>query len=294
MAAITGATVGTSVADVTLTEVINRLTRYAVQTPYLWMGFCHVPPLLVGTDTYKHPYWPQLSAAAAHTETDLANVEEMQPTVPDVSTGEFSRATVVSDRAKRLATADLLAISVNRVIDACMRKIESSALTLAASMSNGQGSAATTHTALNLNSVITAFAAQAKGSKLPPVMINSLSAQRDLGADLATNGAALFGSVIGPQLHAAVTGPQQGLFRDFGGVMMASTDGVVAGDTTGKSNFIAHIGADECAIVVVFGQAPRSEYVRKGDRIADWIVGSVDFGAGTVNQSRCYRFITKA
>lgn len=293
MAAIADATDTTSVNDVTLTEMLSRLTRYAVQTPNLWMGVAHVPALLQNTDTYKHPYWPQLTAAVAHTDTDLADVEEMVPTVPEVTIAEFSRAVVIADRAQRLSTSPLLPIAVNRVIDACMRKIEATVLALASSITSGTGGAATTHTLLNLNQVFTAFAAQAKGSALPPVMINSLSAHRDLGADLASNGAALLGSNIGPQLHAAVTGTNQGIFRDFGGVMMAATDGVVAGDTTGKSNFIAHIGELEAAIVVAFGLAPRTEVVRKGERGAEWVVGMLDFGAAIVNQSRIYRYITK-
>jgi hypothetical protein len=294
MAAITSATTGTSIADVSQSEIISRLVRMAAQRPYLWRGVAHVPPLLVGTDTYRHAYWPQLTAAAAHTETDQASVEELTPTKNDVTTAAYTRAVVLGDRAKRLSTQDLLAVGVNRTLDAAYNKIDSAVLTLAASMANSVGSAATNHTAANLNSVLAGFRSTCKSSELPPVMICSVASMRDLGGDLATNGAALFGSAVGPQLHAAVTGPNQGIFREFAGFFMGETDGVVAGDTTGKSNFIAHIGEMDCAIAVAFGAAPNVELARQGDRKADWVVAEVDFGAGIVNQGRCYRFITRA
>lgn len=294
MAAITSATTGTSVANVVQTELINRLLRFAAQRPYLWNGVAHVPPLLQGTATYQHPYWSQLTAAVAHTETDQASVEEMTPSAPTVTTAAYARAVVLSDRAKRVSTQDLLPVAVNRVVDACFRKIDTDVLTLAASMSNSQGSAATNHTAQNLNSVFAGFRSTCKSSELPPVMVCSVAAMRDLGADLAANPAALFGSTVGPQLHAAVTGPNQGIFREYSGFFMAETEGVVAGDTSGKSNFLAQIGEQDCALVVAFGALPMVEVQRQGDRLADWVVGSVDHGAGIVNQGRCYRFITRA
>jgi hypothetical protein len=295
MAAINGATTATSIADTKLTEVISRLVRYAVQTPYVAMGFCHVPDLLVGTDTYKHPFWPQLTAAAAHTQTDLVNIEELVATTDnDVTTAEYSRGMAISDRAQRLSTSPLLVVAVNRVIDACMRKIESSALTLATSITTSQGSAATNHTALNLVSVLSAFMAQGKSSALLPVMISSVSANRDLLSDLATNAGAVFSSSVGAQMHAALSGTNQGLFRDLQGVMLAVTDGVVAADTTGKGNFLCHVGPEECAIVCAFGKAPSAEYVRRGELQTDIVAGSVDFGVGIVNQARAYEFITRA
>lgn len=297
MAAISGATVATSVANVKQTEIISRLVRFAVQTPYVWMGFCHVPDLLVGTSTYKHPYWPQLTAAAAQTETDLANVEELVAASDNTATtAEFSRSMALSDRAQRLSTNPMLAIAVNRVVDACMRKIESSALTLATSITTGAGAATTNHTALNLVSVLSAFMAQGKSSQLAPVMISSVSANRDLLSDLAVNAAAIFGSTVGAQMHATLSGTNQGLFRDLNGCQMAVTDGVVTSDTTGKGNFITHVdqSGNECAMVCAFGKAPAAEYVRRGDLLTDIVVGSVDFGVAIVNQSRAYRFTTRA
>lgn len=256
MAAITSATTGTSIADVSQSEIISRLVRMAAQRPYLWRGVAHVPPLLVATDTYRHAYWPQLTAAAAHVETDQASVEELTPTKNDITTAAYTRAVVLGDRAKRLSTQDLLAVGVNRTLDAAYNKIDTAVLTLASSMSNSVGSAATNHTAVNLNSVLAGFRSTCKSSELPPVMICSVASMRDLGADLATSGAALFGSTVGPQLHAAVTGPNQGIFREFVGFFMAETEGVVAGDTSGKSNFLAQIGEMDCAIAVAFGAAP--------------------------------------
>lgn len=295
MAAITNATDTASVGNVKQTEIISRLVRFAVATPFIWQGFCYVPDLLVGTDVYKHPYWPQLTAAAAHTDTDLDNVEELIPASDNTATtAEFSRAVALADRAERLSTQPMLAVSVNRVIDACMRKIEASALTLAASITTSQGGAATVHTQTNLVSVLSAFMAQGKSSQFAPVMISSVSANRDLLADLASNGAAVFGSAVGAQMHATLSGTNQGMFRDLGGLMMAVTDGVVAGDTTGKANFLVHVGESECAMVCAFGKAPSAEIARRGELLSNIVVGSVDFGVAIVNQNRAYRFVSRA
>lgn len=297
MAAITNATTATSIANTKQSEVINALVRYTVQTPHVWMGVAHVPPELMGTAVYRHPYWPALTAAAAHTETDFDNVEELVAAKDnDVTTAEFSRAWAVGDRAKRLSLQDLLAVGVNRVINACHLKIEASVLALATSISTNQGSAATVHTQTNLVSVLSAFMAQGKSSVLPPVMVSSVSANRDLLADLSTSSASIFGSIVGAQMHDALSGMNQGIYKQLGasGVYMAVTDGVATADTTGKGNFIVHVGPEECAIVCAFGKAPSAEYVRRGDLLTDIVVGSVDFGVGLVNQARAYEFVTRA
>jgi hypothetical protein len=294
MAAITNATNQSSIDNVSQGEIISRMIRRAAQTPKLWMGIVHVPQILLNSDTYRHTYWPALTAAAAHTETDQASVEEMTPTINNVTTAAFTRAVVVGDRAQRLAVQPLDVVSVDRVLDACYAKIEANVLALSASLSTSVGSAATNHTATNLNAVLSTYRTTCKGSEFAPVMVCSSASMRDLGADLAANGAGLFGSAIGPQLHAAVTGPAQGIFRDFAGFMMAESDGMPAGDTTGKTSMIVQIGEHDCAMVVAFGEAPTVELQRQGERKATWYVGSVDFGAGIVNQGRGIQFVTRA
>jgi hypothetical protein len=248
----------------------------------------------VETEVYKHPIWPRLTAAAAHTETDEVVASEIVPTVPSITTAEFAKATFLGDRAKRLTTGPLEAIALNRVIDALMLKIETDALTLVSSATYSQGGNATVNNLQNLNSVVSAFRARAKSSSMKPVMVNSVSAMRDLGEDLSVSGAALLGGLVGAQLHSAVTGPEQGLFREFGNMMIAETDGVVAGDTTGKANFIVHVGEAEPALVVVFGKEITVEIGRIAERIGEYVVGSVEHGAGIVDPNRLYRFITRA
>lgn len=296
MAAISNATTATTATHHINSEVIQRAISFAVQLPYVWQAFTFSPDLSgSNTATYSHPIISQFTAATAHTETDEVSSSETTRTNATITTAEYAKATFLGDRAKRLSIGNEEAIAVNRLVDAVMLKIETDALTLASSMTNTQGGAATVNTVVNFNSVISNFRVQIGSSSAMPVMVMSASAIRDLHEDAATNAAAIYGSLVGVQLHAATDGVNQGLRRSFGTVQFVETAGVVAGDTTGKANFITLVGgATDTALMVPFGKDLFFEMGRIAERIGTWLVASDEHGAGIVDNNRCRRFITRA
>lgn len=296
MAAISNATTATTATHHINSEIIQTAISHAVREPYVWRVFTFSPNL-VGANTaqYAHPIIARLTASAAFTETDEVSSAELTRTQATITTAEYAKATFLGDRAKRLSIGNEEAIAARELVDACMRKIEFDALTLATSMTNTQGGATTINTVVNFNSVIANFRVQIGSSSARPVMVMSAPAVRDLNEDAATNAAAIYGSLIGVQLHQATEGVNQGLRRPFGSIDLVETAGVVAGDTTGKANFITLVGgATDTALMVPIGKDITAEVGRVAERIGAWLVVSHEHGAGIVDQNRCRRFITRA
>lgn len=296
MAAITNATTATVVTHHIPPEAIERAVDFAVQRPYVWMELTHSPDLTTAnTATYSHPIISQLGAATAHTETDEVSSSEIARVNATITTAEYALATFLGDRARRLSVAPEDLIAVDRLVDGCQQKIEADVLALASSMTNTQGNATTVNDVVNFNSVLAAFRAQIGSANSRPVMCMSTAAIRDLHEDASTNAAAIYGSLIGVQLHDATGGVNQGLRRPFGNIDMVETAGVVAGDTTGKANFITLVGGPVAtALMVPIGKDIMVEGGRVAERIGDWLVASFEHGAGIVDQNRCRRFITRA
>ena len=75
---------------------------------------------------------------------------------------------------------------------------------------------------------------------------------------------------------------------------MAVSERVPAGDTTGWSNFIVHVGPGENALVANFNsRGVKVEIGPRPDRVGQDIVASMFFGTGIVEQERAYKFITR-
>lgn len=296
MAAISNATTATSAVHHINSELISRVMAKAVQRPYVWRDVTFAVDLRgSNTATYAHPIFAQLTAAAAHTETDEVSSAEITRTQATISTALYAKATFISDRAQRLSIADEAMVAADRLADACMLQMDTAVLTLAASMSNTQGDNATNNTVVNFNSVISNFRVQIGSSSARPVMVMSAPAIRDLHEDAATNAAAIYGSLVGVQLHEATGGVNQGTRRSFGNIDLVESAGVVAGDTTGKSNFITLVGNQgDSALITPIGKDLTPEIERVGSRVGSWLVYSYEFGAGIVDQNRCRVFITRA
>jgi hypothetical protein len=296
MAAISDATTATSAVHHINSELILAVAAKAVQRPYVWRACTHAISLIgANTANYAHPIFAQLSAAAAHTETDEVASAEITRVQATISTAEYAKATFLGDRAQRLSIADEQMMAADRLADACMLKMETDVLTLAASMTNTQGDNATVNNVANFNSVLANFRVQIGASTARPVMVMSSAAIRDLHEDASSNAAAIYGSLIGERLHAATGGVNQGARPGFGSIDIQETAGVVAGDTTGKANFITLVGGQaDSALIVPIGKGLTPEVERVASRIGAWLVFSFEFGAGIVDQNRCRRFITRA
>lgn len=294
MAAISNATTATTVTHHINSEIIERAISYACQTPHTWQLFTY-SPFVPNTSQYAHPIIAQIAAAAAHTETDEVSATEITRTQATITTAEYAVAAFLGDRAKRKSLVNEEAIAVNRLVDSIHQKIDDDVFALATSMTNTQGNNATVNTVVNFNSVISNFRVQIGSSSAMPIMVMSASAIRDLHEDSATNAAAIYGSLIGVQLHEATGGVNQGKRRSFGTIEFIESANVATSDTTGKGNFITLLGgATDTGLMVPIGWDLFFEVGRVAERIGSWLVASIEYGAGIVDNNRCREFITRA
>jgi hypothetical protein len=293
MAVITAASDTTTVADSTNSEWIDAVTRAAAKRPYVWMELVSIVGLAdKKTDTYTHVIRDNFVQATAHTDSDEVTAVETTRTDTNTTTAEYASASFVADRAIRLSIHDELAWAVMSNVEACMLKLDNLVLALATSMT-GIGSAATPHTVSNFNTAIATWKATAFGAMSTPIMVMHTDAMRDLADDSLTNAAAIYGSVVGEQLHNATNGVNMGTLRQFGGVYLLETTGIPASDTTGWGNFIVSVGEQDGGLVVPVGMDIRTEVERVGSRIGGWVVASMEVGAGIVEAARCLRFTTR-
>lgn len=296
MAAITAATDTTSVADRTNTEWIDRVLRRAAQRPRIWQALAVVKDLTAGkSEVYTHNIYTGFVEATAHTDSDQVSAVELISADTNTTTAEYASASFLADRAVRLSLYDEAAVIMLANIDACMLKIDNLVHGVASDMTNAIGNNATNNTVSNFNLAYSTWKTTAFSSAMAPVMVMHPDAMRDLSADALANAAAIFGSVVGEQLHAATTsgGPNMGIMRSFAGMGLIESAGVEASDTTGWGNFIVSVGDADGALVVPVLKDIGVEAQRVGDRIGGWIVASMDVGCGIVEQAKALRFTTR-
>jgi hypothetical protein len=294
MAAITNATTATSAADSIDSEYIDRVARIAAARPAIWQLACKIEPLQK-TTVYTHVIADRLAQAVAFgTETDEVAAVEMTRNDTNTSSAQYVQAVFLSDRAELLSWHGEQARAVELLMYSCDLKMDNLTMALAASMSNAIGSAATTHSALNFNTAVATFRNQVFASEMPPLMVNSVAAMRDLGEDAVTNAAALYGSAFGVQLQQATQGVTTGLVTSFAGIYMCQSSGVAVSDTTGKGNFMIRIGETQNALVAPFLKDYTFEIARKGERLGSYLVMSFDAGVGIIEQTGALRFTTRA
>lgn len=293
MAAISNATTSAIVTDAVLAEKINAIVRWAVQTPFIFQGIAEVSKL-EGTTVLSTPIWGNIAAAPAYsTETDEVASVAVTPTAANITTAEYATGTFLSERAEMLSQHPALAQCIEAVVKGLMLRVDTAVLALATSISGSQGSNATTNDLGNFVSAMAAFTAQGKFATYMPACVMHPDAVRDLNADLATSASALLGSTVGASMQSALQGVNQGVFTNFCGYMMAQSDRVPAGDTTGWSNFMVHVGPNESAFGVPFLKEIQIKFGPRPERVGQYIIGSMDVGAGVLEQARAYKFITK-
>jgi hypothetical protein len=292
--AIAGVSNTTTLADSLMTEYIEAGIRLAVSNTYLYRDFVYIlPQTLVGTKRWSIPIYARFTAAASYTESDLVTAQAVTPTAVDIDSALFATAAFMSDWSSALVPQSVMAATKN-LIDAVDRKLETDALGLASSMTNTQGSSATTNDVDNFVSVTSAFRALGKNSREIPTMVMSESAKRDLVADSMASGASIFSSAIGEQLGNALSSTNQGVWAQWGGVRFASSD-LVPTVNSGKGNFLAHFGSpDEAALGMCFSMEPSFKIGEKVENVGKYLVTSMAHGVGIIEQARVLRFITKA
>lgn len=292
--AIANATTATTVADATLTEVINREMRMGADSPDLFPDFVFMPPTLMNSKRWSPSVWANLSASSSYTETDTVVAQALTPTAVDIDTSLYATGVYLGDWANKLAVVPMVPGAVQALMKACWRRFETDCLALSASMSNSIGSAATAMTVDNFVTVATSHRSLGKRCSAKPVMVLSEAARRDLHSDSMKNGGGIYGSVIGVQLHDAVSGANQGEWVEWGGFRIASTDLIPTADTTGKGNFVVHLAPQEYALGLAFSLDVQIEPARKAEAVGLYLIAAHAHGAGIVEQARALRFITRS
>jgi hypothetical protein len=294
MTAITNANTAVVFADAILTEQIGRELRFGVQTPFLFQDLVWMPPTLQNTKRFSDVIYANMTASAAHTESDEVASSANTPTAVDIDTAMYAKGAFMADWGTGLNVHQAVPATMQALMTACYLRFETDVLALATSITANQGSATTVMTIDNFVSVTAAFRAQSKRSPTKPLMVLSESARRDLQADLMAGGQSINASMIGQQLSDAVSSANQGEWAEFGGYRIASTDGMPVGDTTGKSCMLVHMSPEGAALLLVFSRDIYAEAGREPNRVGTWLVASHAHGAGIRDQARAYRFVVRA
>jgi hypothetical protein len=291
--AIAGSTTATVVADATLAAQIEREMAFQVQSPNnLFEAFAYLPPTLQNTKRWTHNIYARLSGSSAYTETDTVTAQALTPTGVNIDTALYATGGFLGDWATTLAVHPLVPGMVGELMNAVYVTLETDCLGEVSSMTNSTGNSGTTFDTDTFVVAATTFRTQAKRSSLLPLMVLSESARRDLHADVMQNGGSIYGTVIGVELHAAVSGANQGQWVQWGGFKIASTDAIPT-VASGKGNFITHMAPGEYAIVLAFSMGIRIEPARKAENVGLYLIASHAHGSGIFNQSRCLRVISK-
>lgn len=303
MAQLTGRTDLTALDDYIFAELIQSRLSRAVQTPYVGMGICLVDVIDGPSRAKAYPILSQIAAAAAVSETDDVGYTALASQEQVVTATLKASAAAVSDQAQGASIIDSYAAAADRVIDACMNKIDDDVLALITSISASQGNNAVVNDFENYQSVMAAVRALMKAPNAVAYVAHP-DQMRDLRQDMATNGAGLFGSAYGAQLAAQLGGVQQGAKGAAiePGVFLFETDGVPAGDSTGWAGAVVEIGLDaglvmayvpRIAGVTMEGGLMSIERDRIVERFTEQIVASTDYGVAIRDQNRCYKFISR-
>lgn len=293
MAVVTTPTKLSSLDEIINSELISSMLNLAVNTPFLYSsGGRTISIEGAATRTYAHPTFPKLAAAAALTETDEVGSVEITPSETTTSTTLVAQATFLSDQAAGASILNAAQLAVNRCVDAVRTKIDNDWCGLSASASNSQGDNSVTHSITNHDSVMVAVRAQMKAPGVVGHVIHP-DAARDLNASAHSGGAPFWATGDGVALAGAVKGPNQGMWRATNdGAMVAISDRIPTADTSGWGNIAFEMGAAN-PLAIVLKRNIMVETWREVKRQGVWFVATADYGAGILDQSRCYEFITK-
>jgi len=287
MAAVTNATVAATVAENINTEWINATTvRSLNRKPYLY-DLAVLKRDLRGknTATYSHPILAEIAAAGSHTETDLVTSVKIDRSDVTVGTAVYYQATMLSYPAIQRSMWTEFEVAISEVTGACKRKINDDFVALATGFSNSIGSNATNFTVSNLVTMTTTWRAQTASTQEMPILFAHGDQFRDLNNDAISNGAAIFGNTMGVQLVDAVGSTNQGQLAVFNGVRLVSTDDMPVGDTTGWTGMLLATGENDAAIALAINQDIMVEISHLPERLGYYVIASVDYGIGEVNDT---------
>jgi hypothetical protein len=295
MAVVANATTLASLDDVIIAEFINRMSAQSLgRAPVVYqLGTYSVPLLGTNSNVYAHPLRQEMTAANTKTETDEAEVAEVTLDENTVSTKMVARAAFVSDEASQDSIWNALAMASEEVTWSCAKRIDIDFTALASSFTSPIGDNATVNTVRNFVLTQTAWTAKVESSPSMPLMVMHPDARRDLQLDAVDNAAAWFGASAGVQLHDAVSGVYNGRVTQFDGIQMVTSSRLPVGDTTGWSNMMIIPDGRNAAIAMPWIQDIQLEFERKPLRKGGYVVASVRYGLGKVDDDAGLTFITR-
>lgn len=292
----TAPTTTTSLDESINSEYISRLLDHAAVDPTVGEFILtedHISPEVANSFTYDLPSVNEFAGAAAVTENDAAAEEEMEESKITITGARIGLRSFVLDRTR--AAIMRVANEVIMGLDHAIRdKLHKDALALFTSLSNSEGSNATTHTLSNHDGVMTNFLAQNYDPGQLWQVLHS-DGLRDLRQDLATNAASLFGAAYGDRAANALKANQPGLGTLFDGILTFVSGDVPVGDTTGWTNAVG-VGTpmdNFGGLLGVFWQEIMFEMQRDAGRFGTWMVASNIYGVGIRKNANARAFITK-
>jgi hypothetical protein len=295
MAVVTDATTTTTAASTIYDEWISEVSRQTLgRIPVVYpLGVLRVPLLGTNSNTYTHNLRDEIAAAVALAETDEVVSTEITRAATQVSTATKAVATFISKQVRRRSVWAEMADSAEELTSSCARAIDADFTALASGFSAPIGNSATNHSVSNLVTLFTTWRTRVGSTMEAPLLVMHSDAMRDLQLDAVNNAAAWFGASMGVQLYDAVNGLNQGQVSTFNGVDMVVSNRIPVGDTTGWSNMMIARGGKEAAIAMPFEQPIELEVWYDAKRQGWWVIATVDYGVGEVNDLAGQTFITR-
>jgi hypothetical protein len=295
MAVVSDATTTTTSASTIYDEWISPVIRETLgRIPVVYpLGVLRVPLLGTNSNQYDHNLRDEIAAATTLSETDEVVSTEITRSAASVSTATKAVATFISDQNNRRSLWAEVTAGTMELTSSCARAIDADFVATATGFSSPIGDAATNHTVQNLVTLMTTWRTRVGSTASRPLIIQHGDATRDLQQDAVSNAASWFGASMGVQLHDATMGLNQGQVTSFMGFDMVTSDRMPVGDTTGWTNMMIARGDQEAAIAMPFEQEIRVEVWREPKRLGFWLIASVDYGIGEVNDLAGQGFITR-
>jgi hypothetical protein len=295
MAVVANATTTVSADSVIYDEFISPIVRETLgRIPVVYrLGALTVPLIGTNSNNYRHTLGDQVGVAVTLAETDEVTSTELTSSHVEVSTETKAIATFISRQNNRRSIWSDMARAARELTSACARAIDADFLALATGFSSPIGNNAQVMTVENLVELQTTYRSRTGSTMERPLLVMHGDTMRDLHSDSVKNGAPWFGTELGVQLHNATGGINQAQVTTFGALDMVVTDGIPAGDTTGWSNMMIARGLQEAAIAMPFEQDIQLETWYEAKRQGWWVIATVDYGMGEVNDLAGQTFITR-
>jgi hypothetical protein len=292
MAVVPGASTVVTQQTIIYERERRRLTLGRIPVVYR-LGALPVPLLGTNSNTYAHNLGDEIGVATILAETDEVTSTPLTQAKVEVSTATKAKSTFLSKQNNRRAIWGMLDWATDELTGSCARAIDTDFCNLAAGFSTPIGNAGQAMTVDFLVELFTTWRARVGSTMSRPLLVMHGDATRDLQQDAVNNAATWFGTQSGVQLHDAVSGLNQGVVTTFGNVDMVTSDRIPVGDVTGWSNMMIARGEEEAAIAMPFEQEIELEIWYEAKRQGWWVIATVDYGVGRVNDLAGQTFITR-